>query len=599
MRGYFKTCVISLSIIFLPNCFAETPTKCVQIYYDRVNPTYTIGRNLTIYLQNLLGHFPNIQRYIIPIEMYQPGQLDRCYASFYLGSYYENKIPQAFYQDFVNTKKNVIWMQYSIWKLSPEILQKLWMVKYNGIAGLDWKHLDAKGQPGFYRFYQYKGQEFPAFGGFDESDHKTFNANAIMIQMSPLNEEAKKNVDSWVKHSSNNQQTPFILHNGNHWYVAQIPFDWDTRESEYMIFADALFDMVGEQPRYKGKKPALVRVEDVNSGFDTPAQIMAISDVFYKYNIPFAVAVIPIFADPLKVLIKDNSGPISDNYAFLHALGYAKRHGGSFIFEGVTHQYDKLKNPFNGMTGPDYEFWNFVENKPVQEDSPTYLLERLQRGADVLAKSGIKPAAWLTPHYRASILDYVMFAQLFNWAVEDKYYVPYQVEQTEPLPSKLNFDNSWPGTVAERAPYFNSLKVSYPASTPMIIQFFPYEVYGDAYGQRVMPEDAGYITPRPNVTVKNIETVDDMIRIVKRDSVLRDVWASFFIHPVLLNTLDKDGLAKSKGDTSEIERLLVAIKAAGYQFVDINTWTKDHMEMAPKTQEITENNNKGELNVKK
>lgn len=593
MHIRFKLIFILLCCIWQIACFASVPNnttvpnnKCVQIYYDRINPAFNDGRAAALVLQNLLGHFPNIQRYVIPIEMYKKNQLERCYASFYLGSTNNSAIPPDFFQDYAKTKKNVIWMQHNIWKLDPKILQQLWMVQFRNISYLDWQHLDAKGQPGFYRFYQYKGQVFPSYGDFDEDDPKKFLANYLVVLMQPLNDKAKTYVDSWVKHSTTNQMTPFILHNGNHWYVAQVPFSYITKEGQYMIFADLLFDMIGEQPRYKGKKPALVRIEDVNIGFDTPDQIITLADLFHKYDFPFSIALIPIFEDPFKVLNTTSVGPVTNNYGMIYALHYAQDHGASFIFEGVTHQYDHMKNPYNGMTGPDYEFWDMVNDRPVKEDSPLYILNRLQRGADVIADAGFKPSAWLTPHYRASILDYVMFAQLFNWAVEAKFYVPMKVEQKSKLPVSLNFDNYWPGSVALRAPYFNSLKVTYDQSLPQETFLFPYEIYGDYYGQRVMPENVGYITPKPNQLVQYNETVDDMIRIIKRNTVLRDVWASFFIHPILLQSTANGGLAKYPGDTSELERLLSAIKTYGYQFIDLDSWTKQHMELAPPTIEI-------------
>lgn len=561
------------------------PDKCVQIYYDRINPNYFEGRSTALILENLLAHFPNIQRYVIPIEMYKQGQLDRCYASFYVSTINNDSIPNLFLQDYANTKKNVIWMQHNIWKLDAKILQKIWMAKFNSLAFLDWDHKDKQGHPGFFRYYQYKGQEFTAYGEFDENNSNKFTANYFIVQMMPLNDDAKKYVVSWVKHSTNNQLIPFILHNANHWYVTQLPFSYMTKDSQYLIFTDLLFDMIGEQPRYKGKKPALVRIEDVNTGFTTPEQLIKLSDIFFKYRMPFSIALIPIFADPFKVLNR-TPGPITHNYGFVYALHYAKDHGGSIIYGGVTHQYDNMKNPYNGMSGADYEFWDMVNDQPLKEDSPHYILDKLQQGADVIAEAGLKPVAWLTPHYRASILDYFILAQVFNWSVESKYYVPYTSEQKIRLPESLTFDNDWPGSVAIREPYFKSLKVNYPKSAPFIQPFFPFEIYGDSYGQRVIPENVGYITPKPQL-VDYYETVDGMIATVQRNAVLRDVWASFFIHPFLLNTKDRGGMAEYRGDSREIERLLVAIEAAGYQFIDLTTWTKEHMEMAPKTIEVT------------
>ena len=55
------------------------PSKCFQIYYDRVpGQRYHVGRTHALYLQNLVGHFPNIQQYIIPISLYKKGDIENC-----------------------------------------------------------------------------------------------------------------------------------------------------------------------------------------------------------------------------------------------------------------------------------------------------------------------------------------------------------------------------------------------------------------------------------------------------------------------------------------------------------------------------------------
>ncbi len=58
--------------------------KCVQIYYDSVpsvSPTFYFGRSHVTFVQNLLGNFHNVQQYVIPIEKYKSGQLERCESS--------------------------------------------------------------------------------------------------------------------------------------------------------------------------------------------------------------------------------------------------------------------------------------------------------------------------------------------------------------------------------------------------------------------------------------------------------------------------------------------------------------------------------------
>ncbi|MBS0359441.1 MAG: hypothetical protein JSS53_09245, partial [Proteobacteria bacterium] len=141
-----------------------SPTKCVQIFYlhnlDLANPSKKFPNLLNaIYLKNLLGHFPNIESHILPIEEYKSGQIEQCFTSFYLGTKSTSTIPQTFYQDFINTKKNVVWINYGIESFNQP-LQNIWGVKYQGVSELDPAHLDSHGEPGFYKYFDYKGEVF-------------------------------------------------------------------------------------------------------------------------------------------------------------------------------------------------------------------------------------------------------------------------------------------------------------------------------------------------------------------------------------------------------------------------------------------------------
>jgi hypothetical protein len=128
------------------------PPKCANIYYDRSPKAgYTFGRTHALFLQNLLGHFPNIQQYVAPIETYIEGEIDRCEATIYLGTHYETEVPEAFRQDFISTSRHVLWAGYHIWGFDPATLNQLWGVNYSGLTTIEPNRPDRYGQPGFFR----------------------------------------------------------------------------------------------------------------------------------------------------------------------------------------------------------------------------------------------------------------------------------------------------------------------------------------------------------------------------------------------------------------------------------------------------------------
>jgi hypothetical protein len=125
-----------------------------------------------------------------------------------------------------------------------------------------------------------------------------------------------------------------------------------------------------------------------------------------------------------------------------------------------------------------------------------------------------------------------------------------------------------------RLAWLKDLEVEYPPELLPNGQFFPYEIFGDVYRQNVVPENVGNVQPYLNEQVLRTHTVDDMIRILRRNRVLRDVWGSFFVHPACLNTREDHGTGRIPGDTKEIERLIRAAREYGYEFVDLSDFTR-------------------------
>ena len=157
-------------------------------------------------------------------------------------------------------------------------------------------------------------------------------------------------------------------------------------------------------------------------------------------------------------------------------------------WHGVTHQYARQKNPYNGLSGDDFEFWNSTRNSPLFEDSQAWLLNRLSDGLDTILKSGLPaPLLWLTPHYQASALDYFIFARIFPWNAGRVIYFDYRAEGLAPAPEEkdLWLTDLDPTKMRLRFEYFKQAKVVL-RNTYWIGQFFPYEIYGDLYGQRVV-----------------------------------------------------------------------------------------------------------------
>ena len=302
---------------------------------------------------------------------------------------------------------------------------------------------------------------------------------------------------------------PFIVQSSNFWFVAEDPLANVAEDSAYLVFCEQLHDMVGI-PHSTSHK-ALVRIEDIDATED-PAAIRAIADYLSSEGVPFSLAVIPRFADPLGAWGPPATIDLDESPELVSALNYAESKGGTIVMHGYTHQYGSVANPTNGVSGVDSEFYiqqldgdgNIIDVSPVPEDSSAWAQGRVDASAAIFSDAGFsRPLFWETPHYLASEIDEQVFADNF-------------------------------GAVYQR---FAS-------------SFFPYALNRTVYGSALVPENLGYISPG-TISAQTIVNRAD------RNLAIRDGYASFFFH--------------SEVNISYLQTAVSGIKAKGFTFVDART----------------------------
>lgn len=236
--------------------------QCVNIYYDKTDkPDYWMGKSYSVMLQNLLGHFPEYQQIVSPIESYQAGGLDKCQANIYIGSYFDNKIPRAFLEDYLKTQKNVAWLGYNIWQLGEQ-LDKEMGLRYVRLTTLDKHLLDKEKQPTFFKEILYKGETFYKFAEWSRKEPGRFIAPYEQTELMPSG-LSKFETLAEARHTGTKEVIPYIVRSKNRFFVADVPFAYIHEADRYLVFADVLFDILGAQPRHNGKY-AFVRIEDIH-----------------------------------------------------------------------------------------------------------------------------------------------------------------------------------------------------------------------------------------------------------------------------------------------------------------------------------------------
>lgn len=293
--------------------------------------------------------------------------------------------------------------------------------------------------------------------------------------------------------------SPYAIHAGNLYLFGDSPFSYIGPTDRYIFFAEKLHDILNRQhPEFHA---AMIRIEDVDPTED-PGSIRKITDLLYSEHVPFMIAVVPFYVDPANnVRIS-----LSDKPDMVDALRYAEEHGATIVMHGVTHQY-------HGVTDNDYEFWDSALNRPIANDNAGYVQQKLELGVEELMRNGVYPLAWETPHYGASDIDYGAIAKVFSTAVEERIVM-------------------------------NDLDYS---------QYFPYVIQKDMFGEKIVPENAGYVPL--GSPAEEEQAVLDILAAAKSNLYVRDGYATAFFHPFMPIHLLKE--------------IVEGVKALGYTYVSL------------------------------
>lgn len=270
------------------------------------------------------------------------------------------------------------------------------------------------------------------------------------------------------------------------------------------------------------KHPAYIRLEDVHPLVD-PNNLKQIGEILKEKNIPYMVAVIPVYTNPET----GEKHHFSNSPKLLKVLKEMQRNGGSIVLHGYTHQFR------DSETGEGFEFWDVEHNTPIyalpnepftllkesnfdtkaeyesyidnlKQFERDYIETKLTRGIQELVTYGLYPLAFEAPHYTMSQNGYTVVSEYFS-----TYVGHIQIS-----------DRDW--KVMDTTPYITS---------PSFLN-----------GMQLLPETLGYVKPDDS------EAVQNMMKEAKRFQLTKDGMLAAFYHPYL-------GVEGFKELIEEMERL--------------------------------------------
>ncbi len=472
------------------------------ILYDSVGEYGPLAKVYATMAGDLASHFahPVVQ----PVGRYRGGEISGYRAVVYVGVVEGEALPADFLTDVVTTAKPVMWLGANADQLVAAAAAHQ--------RRLGWRSDDNDNAA--YTKVTYKGTVLS----------RNADAAGTLVDVVQMDSQTARTLA--VASATSGRKTPWAVRSGNVTYVAEVPLDAeDVSTDRYLALTDLMFDLFGTQSRPRHR--ALLRLEDIGPNSD-PAQLARLAQLLSSRHVPYSFALYPVYRDEV------TAHPRRTIYLYqrpemVRVVAYMLTHAGTMVLHGLTHQFGDLRNPLNGQSASDFEFFRvhkapdgvLVYDGPVPGDSEAWARQRMQAAIDQVTRTGLpRPELWEFPHYGASVADYAAAKQLFSGR--------YDRPQL--------FSTAWHGG---------------PLSPYMFDQYAPY-VTQDVYGSTVTPENLGYVDGPP-VPAKGVGSLADIVSGARANLVVRDGIASFFFHPYL--------------GTDRLTFLLDQFTSLGYTFV--------------------------------
>ena len=477
LRSLPALLLISLLFCSSPPALAEGKKVLIVVEGPTTLKNYAMGDGRQ--LAALLGHFQTSTK-VIGVREYQRGDVQRYDCVFYIGFHASNPVPGGFADDVLKSTVPMVWINtgFREFSLRPEVKAT-------------------------YGFVVSRFDSTSVYTSVKAGD-RVFQKGEPNLNIIEITDRQKVEVVATASSGKSRRDVPYMVRSGNLLYVGDSPFASAAETDRYLLFADMLHDILGEQ--HETSHTALIRIEDINP-MDDAGRLREIADILSSRGIPFLVGVSPFYVDPGQGIRLS----LSDKPDVVDALKYMVQNGATLVMHGVTHQY-------KGVTGSDYEFWDESTNRPIKDETVEGIQRKLDMGIQEFMRNGLYPLVWETPHYTASFRLYQTVARYFSTAMEQRLAIE-------------DFDYS---------------------------QFFPYVIQRDLFGQKIYPENLGYIPLDPDKE-RSRGYVRSLLDKAKGNLAVRDGFASCFFHAFL--------------DPDLLIELVDGVQALGYVYMDMREQT--------------------------
>lgn len=381
---------------------AKEDKEKVIILYESTN-IFGFNDNIINHLKELISGAYNKDITLLDVDKYRERELEKYAYAFVVGINKEVKNDKLI-SDLKGYKGQIIWCGLGVNNLLKS--SKNYNLEYEGIT---------KDTIISMHYSQNKRDFVPKLENAIVEDY-----NGIYTILSPKSDDVE--ILSYM--GDGEKYYPHILRDKNLLAISQI----DDSNISLVILADVLNNVFHIKREDKGK--IFLRIEDLHPLRDVKI-LREMAEYLYKENIPYMVALIPVFIDTKTGYLNT----ISENKELIDTLKYMQEHGGSFILHGYTHQ-----NSIKETSGEGFEFWDGEKDIPLDVDIEKYVYDKVGNGLKECIKNSIYPIAFEAPHYAMDSKGYKEIKKYFStysgqYQNSDKKFTsslfPYVLRETE------------------------------------------------------------------------------------------------------------------------------------------------------------------------
>jgi uncharacterized protein YdaL len=470
------------------------PDRRALVLYDNTGRYAAYGAQAGVLAANFVSHFARPVRQ--PVSAYRPGEMAHYAAVVYVGTNYGEPLPNGFLADVRAGARPVLWLGENAYQLTDAAFAR----------AHGWR--ESADHVGHYTFVQYRDARLTITNG---------DLHGIDVV-----DLAKATVPGTAV-AADGRSTPWAVRSGNLTYVSEVPLDSEGGQDRSFAVADMMAGMFGP---VRQRHRALIRLEDVGPTSD-PVQLRQVADLLAAEDIPFSIALYPVYVGPVDQRPRERVR-LQDRPQIVDAIRYMLSKGGTLVLHGYTHQLGNRRNPTNGESAEDYEFYrvhldahhNLVYDGPVTKDSAAWTRHRISSALAEIHAAGLpRPWMWEFPHYGAAPADYRVAASIFVARFERGNYAAGPVGH-EDL-----------STLTEQTP--------------------PY-VVRDTYNGPVLPETLGHVASPGDLAAGQGSIRQIMADAAAQKAAVRDNVAGVFYHPFL--------------GTTPLRHLVDGLRHEGYRF---------------------------------